>query len=64
MYSKSMCKFYMQDRNIVMLFQKSIMNPLFFKNSSIFYNMIIIKLYCNMNNWNIDSVNVECNFTF
>jgi hypothetical protein len=50
MFSESMCKFYMWDRNIVMLFQKPIMNPLFLKNSSIFYNMIIIKFYCNMNN--------------
>jgi hypothetical protein len=46
--------------NIVALFQKFIMNPFKKKNSSIVFNMILIKVYRNMDNIYIsDNVNVQ-----
>jgi hypothetical protein len=36
--------------NLMSSFQKSIMNMLFLKNSSIFLNMIPTKIYCKIDN--------------
>jgi hypothetical protein len=36
----------------------------FLKNPSIYFNIILTKVYYNMDNLNFDNVNVEYDFTF
>jgi len=50
--------------DIMSSFQKSIMHPFFFYNSSIIFNIILTKVYCNMDNEKIDTLNVQYGFTF
>jgi hypothetical protein len=50
--------------NIVSSFQKSTMSSFFFKNSSIIFNKIFAKVYCNMDNEKIEIFNVWYDFTF
>ncbi len=47
-----------------MLFQKFITSPFFFKNLSIFYNVIFTNIYWFMDNLEFNYVNVEYDFTF
>jgi hypothetical protein len=49
--------------NVMLSFQKSIMNPQSFLNSSKIFMMTAIKMY-NMNDWKIDNVNFEDGFKF
>jgi hypothetical protein len=44
--------------NIMSSFQKSTMSPFFFLNSSIIFNTILTKVYCNMDNEKIEMFNV------
>lgn len=46
----------------ISIFQKSITKSLLFKNLSIFFNMILIIIYCNMNKLKIDKGNVQFDF--
>jgi hypothetical protein len=51
--------------NAMSSFQKSIMKSIILKNnSSIIFNMIITKVYCNMDNKKSNKVNVEDGFKF
>jgi hypothetical protein len=50
--------------NIMSSFQKSTMNPFFFKNSSIIFNKIIAKIYCSMDNEKIENFNFWYDFIF
>jgi len=43
----------------ISIFQKSITKSLLFKNLSIFFNMILIIIYRNMNKLKIDKANVQ-----
>jgi uncharacterized protein YrrD len=51
--------------NIKSSFQKSTMNPFFYKkNSSIILKKIFTKVYYNMDNEKNENFNVWCDFTF
>jgi len=50
--------------NLMLSFWKFIMNKLLKINQSIFFNIILIKVYYNMDNLNFDNVNVEYDFAY
>jgi hypothetical protein len=50
--------------NLMLSFWKFIMNTLLKINPSIFLNIILNKVYYNMDNLNFDNVNVEYDFAF
>jgi hypothetical protein len=51
-------------KNIISSIQKSTMSPFFFKSSSVIFNKIFTKVYCNMDNEKIENFNVWYDFTF
>jgi hypothetical protein len=45
-------------------FQKFIISTFYTLNSSIILNMILTKVYCIMDNFKLDKINVQYDFTF